>query len=205
MDWKQVQSIEELKSLGKLKEVAKYISDDIGDKGVPKNSWDRLWAYVVDKRSVKTTEISSDSQVTLLEVTSLESLKKYGSFKEVREKVKEVLKIPKITAKGWVELYAVLEVNRTIQVKMPTVEKYNSPYFKDEESEMIFYLLELEGDTRLKKLGITNRHYKDKEQANMWKNQIIKKIHPDQSTHPQSEGATKELNKLYGSMIKFAK
>ena len=66
-------------------------------------------------------------------------------------------------------------------------------------------MLEREGEVSLKKLGITNRHYKDKEQAKEWKMQLIKKIHPDQSKHPMAEEATKELNKLYGSMIKFAK
>ena len=50
MDWKQVQSVEELKILGKLKEVASCISSDLGGEVVPKNSWDKLWAYIADKR-----------------------------------------------------------------------------------------------------------------------------------------------------------
>ena len=207
MDWKQVQSVEELKILGKLKEVASCISSDLGGEVVPKNSWDKLWAYIADKRSpqAEVTAVPSQKQNTLLDVTCLQDLKKYGSFKEVKAQLEALLHLPKIVAKGWAELYAVIEKQPKAKEEPVVVASYESLYFKDEVCEIIFYLLGLEGEVRLKKLGITNRHYKDKEQANEWKMQLIKKIHPDQSKHPMAEEATKELNKLYGSMIKFAK
>lgn len=205
MDWMQVQSLEALKELGKLKDVAALIEKDLVEVSVPKNSWKNLWQCIVRYRNGEETKVVSHLEGSWKEVSSVEALKKIGTFKEIKAQVSQVCLPLKVKAKGWDELYEFIQNHSLYSTGDKQVKVYESLYFKDEVSELIFYLLELEGDARLKKLGVNNRYYKDKEQASTWKNQLMKKIHPDQSTHVKAEEATKELNRLYGSMIKFAK
>lgn len=204
MGWREVQSLDELKQLGRLKEVAQSIAIELNIDKLPRNSWDKLWGFI---ESYKQREKMKDANKTKKEwqlVASEKELKKLGlSFKEIKQQVSEMVPNIEVKARSWEDLYSFIK-----QHCMDVVESkasYASPYFKDEASEIIFYLLELDGELRLKKLKVNGRYYKDKEQARAWHNELIKKIHPDQSHHEKAEEATKELNELYGSMIKFAK
>lgn len=198
MQWKDIKSVEQLKALGKLKEVSVTIQAQFPNQQVPKNSWDKLLQFLLAK-----TQESEEVEKSWHDITSLEELKGLGTFKEVRDQIfKEAGQI-KLSRQSWDALWRAIQDKKTIKESIPCNQE--SIYFKDKACEIIFYLLELEGEIRLKKLSVNNRHYKDKDWANNWKKEIIKLIHPDQSTHPMAETATKELNKLYEGMIKFGK
>lgn len=88
-------------------------------------------------------------------------------------------------------------------IESPSKEEF-SP-FKSEADELIYYLLELDGTSRIQKLDITPYHYQNKEYAGKWKDGIYQKISPFVSNHPLCEKALEELNRLYKSMIKNSK
>lgn len=75
-----------------------------------------------------------------------------------------------------------------------------SPYFIDYASELIFYLVELDGHHRMRKLGINRFHYHNKEAATAWRDNIATTI--SESDHEFSQVALKSLNEIYQSMIK---
>lgn len=72
-------------------------------------------------------------------------------------------------------------------------------YFKDETSEYLYYLLELDGKIKTNKLGITKRLYSNKEAALKWKEKIEDKL--TDTTHEKYELGIKELEELYNFMI----
>lgn len=74
-------------------------------------------------------------------------------------------------------------------------------YFKSEASEFIFILVKLDGDVRLKFLGVNKTHFRNKEIAIEWYNNILNILHTE-STHPLYNYAMIELNELYKAMIK---
>ncbi len=49
-------------------------------------------------------------------------------------------------------------------------------YFLNESTKYIYYLLELEGETRMRKLNINRTHYRNKEAAKRWYYDIVRKI-----------------------------
>ncbi len=75
-------------------------------------------------------------------------------------------------------------------------------YFNSKESEYIYYLIELDGEIRQKKLNITRILYKDKQKAKKWRDEVIKIIHPDKNSHPNATKSSKILNEIYEEMIK---
>lgn len=74
-------------------------------------------------------------------------------------------------------------------------------YFSSEACEYLFYLLELDGEVRMTKLGITRTLFMKKEAAKKWYRQIAKLIHPDHCTHPNATRGMDVLNDLYTQMI----
>ena len=96
-------------------------------------------------------------------------------------------------------------IKENIVSKVDTQEQYNSSYFRAKESEYIYYLVELYGEIQREKLGIQRILYKDKEKAKKWRNNIIKIVDPDRSTHPKATESAKKLHEIYKEMIKYAK
>ena len=66
-------------------------------------------------------------------------------------------------------------------------------YFVTKGSMYEFFLLELEGDQRLNKLGVTKQHYFDNVLATKWYEKIDKEI--------KSKEAKEQLQAMYGRMI----
>ena len=66
-------------------------------------------------------------------------------------------------------------------------------YFVTKGSMYEFFLLELEGDQRLNKLGVTKQHYFDNVLATKWYEKIDKEI--------KSKEAKEQLQTMYGKMI----
>lgn len=138
-------------------------------------------------------------------VESLEELKKLGKFRDVSNKVKnDVGTIGKINRKGWQTLYDSIIIFRESVNKFTKELEENSvnpdEYFVSKANEYIFYLLELEGDLRANKLGVTKRHFTNKRIAKQWKNAILKEIQPKVCKNSRANEAIKALNSIYESM-----
>lgn len=134
-------------------------------------------------------------------VTSLEELKKLGKFREVSKTIKgEVGEIVKIKSKGWDALYKSVLEFRAITSKYNN-DCNNSNYFTSKANEYIYCLLELDGEIRMKKLGITRKHFDNSGIAKEWMRAISKEIHPDICGHPKASDAMAKLNSMYNSMV----
>jgi len=72
-------------------------------------------------------------------------------------------------------------------------------YFKNKETEYIFYLVALEGKLRMDFLNIDSEHYGNRERAKNWYEEVKKKI--ENSKHPKLKEAIKNLDKLYKGMV----
>ena len=76
------------------------------------------------------------------------------------------------------------------------------PFFKDEASKVIFFLLYGEGELRTSTLGITVELYKNQELAKTWYRDMVKLVHPDNCSHPLAAKAFMEVNRIHKRMVK---
>lgn len=150
-----------------------------------------------------------------MSVSSVEELKKLGKFREVSNSIKNDVKDTgiKISGRGWNDLWKSIEqfkdsISKFCPKQQPKAKKIEivkqtneeTIYFNSQASEYIFYLIELDGEIRMKKLGITNAHFKNKRLAKKWREDISKAIHPDVCQHPYATQAMSKLNDLYSQM-----
>ena len=147
-----------------------------------------------------------------INVKNVDELKSLGKFTEVKREIKEdVGENIKITGRGWNDLYKNIakfsnlieniyksEFNCNEKIQMTND---SSNYFTSKSNEYIFYLTELDGDIRMKKLGITKALFTNKNKAKAWRDKISKEIHPDINNHPKSSLAMAKLNEMYSSMV----
>lgn len=71
-------------------------------------------------------------------------------------------------------------------------------YFKNEETKIIFALVEAKGATQLNLLGLNYNYYCDRDKAKNWYETIKKKL--ENTQHPKLNEAMENLKKLYKGM-----
>ncbi|HAX73673.1 MAG TPA: hypothetical protein DCY20_09150 [Firmicutes bacterium] len=152
------------------------------------------------------------------QVTSEIELRTLGSFQVVKNQVEyDVEPYFKIRCRSWKDLYEQVknlqelshlllenEMNelQQLRIEKSKVEKKVKPeYFLSYEDAYIFYLLELEGNSRFKKLNMTRALYHNREKATIWYQNICSIIHPSICHHPKAESAMIVLNDIYKKMI----
>lgn len=146
-----------------------------------------------------------------LQATTLQELKKYGKFREILRQVKDCFgNQVTVKAKSWNDLFsAIQELNKFLNKaqekssqKVTQLKEPNSTslYFHSEVARIIYALIRLDGEQRLRELGISKAHTKDMEKAKNWRNNIAKKIHPDVCQHPEAAEASTKLTELYNQM-----
>lgn len=147
-------------------------------------------------------------------VKNVNELKSLGKFKDVKREIKEdVGDNIKITGRGWNDLYKNITIFSNLieniyksDLKSIDIDIVKSPniysnYFTSKSNEYIFYLTELDGEIRMKKLGIKKSLFNNKRAAKAWRDEILKEIHPDINNHPKSTIAMAKLNEMYHSMV----
>jgi hypothetical protein len=149
-----------------------------------------------------------------LQSTTLKELQSCGAFKDVRHTIQDYLGTRlKLKVRGWKNLLEVVEHLRVFTISSNSIsalqvsEEINSPdsdslYFKSESARIIYALVKLDGDQRLKELKIDRSYYRDSEKAKKWRNEIAKLIHPDRCNHPQSAVATNKLSEIFNNMVR---
>lgn len=138
-----------------------------------------------------------------INVKNVDELKTLGKFAEVKQEIKkDVGDNIKITGRGWKDLYKnINKFSNLIQEIYNCDMKTSNEYFTSKSNEYIFYLTELDGEVRMKKLGITKSLFNNKNEAKAWRDKILKEIHPDINNHPKSTLAMAKLNEMYNSMV----
>ena len=136
---------------------------------------------------------------------SVTELKACGSFSEVRQEIQSSIgKQFQLKARSWRDLLkAIKDLHRVLEnedQQEVIIPNGSLTYFKCKADKIIFALLELEGEPRLKMLSANKSHYRDLEKARKWRNELAKIIHPDKCKHPKATLATNELNKLFNNM-----
>lgn len=157
-----------------------------------------------------------------LKVKSSEELKQLGKFNDIRAEIKNFGgKTIHVSGRSWEELFEAIKAFQEVLQKLglseckdivnqvmispssentdPTVN--DRGYFTTQASEYIFYLTELDGESRMSKLGITASHFSNKKKAKTWRDQISKVIHPDVCKHVDASDAMAQLNDLYNQMV----
>ncbi|HHQ4505562.1 TPA: hypothetical protein ACSP3X_000351 [Aeromonas hydrophila] len=138
-----------------------------------------------------------------IECDTLEDLKLLGSFNCVKELIKKDLDgLVIITARSWTDLFFKLE---SLKFKFVKASDENESIWVDgfisETHKYLFCLLELDGENRMKHLGITKLHYMDVKVAKRWRNSIFHKIHTDICHDPRAKSAVLVLDELYSEMV----
>lgn len=165
-----------------------------------------------------------------LEVKSITELKKLGNFRIVKKTIKDdlcnffigessneknIVEMIKINSSSWDGLYnKIVSFKHLINQYSDKNEKIDEikskitfsrddsiEYFKTQEDELIFYLLEMDGKKRSQKLFITKKCFTSESEAKKWRNKISKKIHPDKTKNKNATKASAKLNQLYKEMI----
>ncbi|MEG0773758.1 hypothetical protein [Clostridium sp.] len=142
--------------------------------------------------------------MNLFKVKSVEELKKIGKFKDVVTQFKDGMdNDEKVNTRSWQSLYdAISDYQKSLKNKKAKDSKQETTsYFISKEAEIIFYLIELDGEERAKKLGLTKTHFKNKKKATKWRNNIEKIINLDKCNHPMAAEAKSKLDSIYKEMV----
>lgn len=116
-----------------------------------------------------------------LNCNSIEQLKKYyPSLKELKLEINTSLNgQEKITSNSWDGLLKKIKLFRSTISKLSSnlsTEQDEIIFFKSKKHEEIFYILNFEKNFD-KELGISRKHYLDKELAKLWRHEMLKKYH----------------------------
>jgi hypothetical protein len=91
--------------------------------------------------------------------------------------------------------------NKNLKQQLITAQNTESDYFVSPTAEIVYSIVKLDGEQRLKALGVNRSHYKDGDKAKKWRNDLAARVHPDKCTHPQAATAMDEVTALYKNMV----
>lgn len=146
-----------------------------------------------------------------LKVKTLEDFKKLGSYKDLRQEIQNNLSERiELKARGWEELWEAVQAIQKLssnnfkesqESKVINTTDDNLLYFKSKADKIIYALVELDEEYRLKALGVDRSHYRDSNKAKQWRNELAKIIHPDLCIHPKAALAINKLTELFENMV----
>jgi cell division protein FtsB len=122
-----------------------------------------------------------------------------------------------LKARSWADLVAKINPDLTIELRaeidrlkaenaelkqqLAIAQNTDSDYFVSPQAEIVYSIIKLDGEQRLKALGINKSHFKDANKAKKWRNDIAKKVHPDKCAHPQAAQAMDEITAIFENMV----
>lgn len=148
-------------------------------------------------------------KVNWMDIQSVSELKALGTLKEVKKMLADAMACEGlVTGTSFDQLFQKLvSLQKIVQTHSSHHETPQTPpvsseeiYFNSSAHEYLFYLLELEGELRMNKLGITRQHFSNPKLAKQWYHAIAKQIHPDICHHPKATLAMSELSQLFNEM-----
>lgn len=147
-------------------------------------------------------------KVNWMTIQSVSELKTLGGLKEVKEILATSIGTDQLLTGNSFEsvfqklsaLQQVVKTQDTFETETNEKPTPTASYFNSLTDEYLFYLLELEGELRMKKLGITRQHFSNSKVAKQWYRSLAKMIHPDVCHHPNATLAMNQLTQLYREM-----
>lgn len=149
------------------------------------------------------------------EANSPEELKELGKLRTVKAMINKDIRLIigeqkidsfiKMGSNSWKGVFNKIQYLKKLGLVVADIDgestMNSNKYFVNESSKYIYYLLELDGETRMRKLNINRSHYRNKEIAKKWYYEIAKKIHPDTNKDKRAEEAMAKLTSMYNKMI----
>ena len=159
--------------------------------------------YIVSSHTLKTvmyTVVSLKTEHKTLAAAKAFHKLKASSWAALVEKLNNPPTAPSI--KTLQARIAELEAeNNNLKQQLITAQNTESDYFVSPTAEIVYSIIKLDGEQRLKALGINRSHYKDNDKAKKWRNDLAAKVHPDKCAHPQAATAMDEITALYKNMV----
>lgn len=147
---------------------------------------------------------SKPSLEGILACQSVDELKSVAKLAPIRSVLQEALdgrcssRLKLNFRNSWRNLYeALADVRPLIQ----GADAADGAYFISEQARVIHALLELDGENRIRALGITDREYRDKDAAKRWYKSLAQRIHPDTCQHPLAGEASAKLRSIYEEVV----
>ncbi len=91
--------------------------------------------------------------------------------------------------------------NASLKQQLITAQNTDSDYFVSPTAEIVYSIVKLDGEQRLKALGVNGSHYKDADKAKKWRNDLAAKVHPDKCAHPDADRAMNKVTAIYQNMV----
>jgi hypothetical protein len=91
--------------------------------------------------------------------------------------------------------------NASLKQQLATAQNTDSDYFVSPAAEIVYSIVKLDGEQRLKALGVNGSHYKDADKAKKWRNDLAAKVHPDKCAHPDADKAMNKVTAIYQNMV----
>lgn len=173
MKWYNIETVDQLKNIGKFRDVSRMVKNDCGQIiNVKLGSWKNLYNSIIQLKEL-ILEFQEDKDTIYSDNNSIDM-----NISTKKENTNLVRKIKDIN-----------------------MDNDTSEFFTSKAAEYIFYLVELDGKERMDKLKVTRKHYCNKKVAKEWRDSIAKEIHPDLCKIRDAEKAISKLNQLYAGMI----
>lgn len=146
--------------------------------------------------------------ITWSAISSIDDLKKLGSFQDMKRKLSNDLQA-RVTARSWSQFLEKIKIFQKVFDSSALQSSINSDlesitssllYFRSEAERVIFALVETDGRCRKGLLGVTSEHYGDLELAKQWRRELAKLVHPDKTNHPYAGDAMSNLEQMYEEM-----
>jgi len=120
-----------------------------------------------------------------------------GNLKTAVKYIKDYLHIMPNIFKSWKGLLTFTEL-----IESNFINYKKDEYFISEKHRLAFFILKNEKNAFDDELGITRKHYLDKELAKEWRNKMLNKFHPDKDIENLFENneITQKINKMYKRM-----
>lgn len=139
------------------------------------------------------------NQYDWMDVESEENLKENYKLKEIVSKIDEDLNLH-----GIIKFKSFKNVFMFIQALKTFIDDYikcKDGFFLSDKHEIAFMILNYNPQFN-KKLGITRKHYMNKDLAREWKLRYIKMFHPDQGFVLKNQDKVVEaINRIYQEMV----
>lgn len=138
------------------------------------------------------------------DIYSLDDLKRLGSFRSLKNELSSLIGV-RVNARTWDDLFRFISSSRKILCPSVTStvkhRDAEDDFFLSISHRYIFALIDLDGKSRQKILGVDSRHYSNKDLAKQWYRALSKKLHPDAVDHPLARTAFGKLHDMYQEML----
>ncbi|MEE4184119.1 hypothetical protein [Pseudomonas viridiflava] len=131
----------------------------------------------------------------IFDAKSVGDLEKIGSLDVLRSKLEEVVAPLKVNAHSYNEILEVIEVLKEKWLPLSQL------IFTSKRQQIIYFLLEHDGEKRNALLGITDDMYEDQEAATKWFRRLAQIIRADINTDARSAQAFQVLQDIRSNLV----